>query len=47
MTFAGNPIDHLEALARAGVPVLHVVGDADDVVPAPHAGSAPHRTVSR
>jgi pimeloyl-ACP methyl ester carboxylesterase len=28
-----NPIDVLEPLARAGVPLLHVVGDADDVVP--------------
>jgi len=31
--FKGNPIDHLEPLARAGVPLLHVVGDADEVVP--------------
>lgn len=28
-----NPIDQLEPLARAGVPLLHVVGDADEVVP--------------
>lgn len=28
-----NPIDNLEPLARAGVPLLHVVGDADEVVP--------------
>jgi pimeloyl-ACP methyl ester carboxylesterase len=28
-----NPIDQLEPLAKAGVPILHVVGDADDVVP--------------
>ncbi|HNS21312.1 MAG TPA: alpha/beta hydrolase [Sedimentisphaerales bacterium] len=28
-----NPIDHLEPLAKAGIPLLHVVGDADDVVP--------------
>jgi hypothetical protein len=32
-TFAGNPIDGLESLAAAGVPLLHVVGDADEVVP--------------
>ncbi|MCD6303935.1 MAG: prolyl oligopeptidase family serine peptidase [Planctomycetes bacterium] len=32
-TFKGNPIDHLEPLARAGVPLLHVCGDADGVVP--------------
>ncbi len=30
---ACNPIDGLEALAKAKVPLLHVVGDADDVVP--------------
>lgn len=28
-----NPIDGLEPLARAKVPLLHVVGDADEVVP--------------
>jgi len=28
-----NPIDHLEPLAQAGIPLLHVVGDADEVVP--------------
>ncbi len=33
--YCGNPVDNLEPLARAGVPLLHVVGDADaaDVVP--------------
>jgi len=31
-TFRGNPIDNLEPLAKAGVPLLHVVGDADTVV---------------
>ncbi len=30
---ACNPIDNLEPLARAKVPLLHVVGDADEVVP--------------
>jgi pimeloyl-ACP methyl ester carboxylesterase len=30
-----NPIDRLEPLAQAGVPLLHVVGDADEVVPVP------------
>ena len=33
MTAACNPIDNLGPLARAGVPLLHVVGDADEVVP--------------
>lgn len=28
-----NPIDGLESLAAARIPLLHVVGDADDVVP--------------
>jgi len=28
-----NPVDNLAPLARAGVPLLHVVGDADEVVP--------------
>lgn len=28
-----NPIDNLAPLAKAGVPLLHVFGDADDVVP--------------
>ena len=32
-TFHGSPIDGLEPLAAAGVPLLHVVGDADVVVP--------------
>jgi pimeloyl-ACP methyl ester carboxylesterase len=29
----GNPIDNLAPIARAGIPILHLVGDADDVVP--------------
>jgi pimeloyl-ACP methyl ester carboxylesterase len=29
----GNPIDLLAPIARARIPVIHVVGDADDVVP--------------
>jgi pimeloyl-ACP methyl ester carboxylesterase len=28
-----NPVDNLAPLAKAGVPLLHVVGDADDAVP--------------
>lgn len=31
--YKGNPVDQLEPLAKAGVPLLHVYGDADDVVP--------------
>jgi len=33
MAFKGNPIDHLEPLAAARVPILHVCGDADVNVP--------------
>ncbi|MCA9062683.1 MAG: hypothetical protein KDA96_06475 [Planctomycetaceae bacterium] len=29
----GNPVDNLKPLVDAGVPLLHVYGDADDVVP--------------
>jgi pimeloyl-ACP methyl ester carboxylesterase len=29
----GNPIDVLEPIARARIPIIHVAGDADDVVP--------------
>jgi lysophospholipase L1-like esterase/pimeloyl-ACP methyl ester carboxylesterase len=31
--FKGNPINLTRKLAKAGFPMLHVVGDADDVVP--------------
>lgn len=31
--FQGNPVDGLKPLADAKVPLLHVYGDADDVVP--------------
>ncbi len=31
--FKQNPIDKLRPLARAGVPLLHICGDADQVVP--------------
>lgn len=33
LAYRGNPVDNLEPLARAGVPLLHVYGEADDVVP--------------
>jgi pimeloyl-ACP methyl ester carboxylesterase len=33
LAFKGNPIDNLQPLAKAKIPLLHVVGDADDVVP--------------
>ena len=31
--FKGNPIDKLEFLAAEKIPILHVVGDADSIVP--------------
>jgi len=31
--YKGNPVDNLEPLAKANVPILHVVGDADEIVP--------------
>jgi len=33
LAWTGNPLDSLAPLAKAKVPLLHVVGDADDVVP--------------
>ncbi len=33
LTARCNPIDQLEPLAKAGIPLLNVVGDADEVVP--------------
>ncbi|WDE99387.1 GDSL-type esterase/lipase family protein [Lentisphaera profundi] len=33
LAYKFNPIDNLKALAKAKIPILHVVGDADKVVP--------------
>jgi pimeloyl-ACP methyl ester carboxylesterase len=33
LQYPGNPVDNLAPLAKAKVPLLHVYGDADDVVP--------------
>ena len=33
LAYALNPVDNLAPLAKAGVPLLHVCGEADDVVP--------------
>ena len=33
LQFKGNPIDHLKPLAKKKVPLLHIVGTADTVVP--------------
>jgi pimeloyl-ACP methyl ester carboxylesterase len=33
LEYRKNPVDHLKPLADAKIPILHVVGDADKVVP--------------
>lgn len=33
LAYTGNPVDALAPLAEAGIAIVHVVGDADDVVP--------------
>jgi pimeloyl-ACP methyl ester carboxylesterase len=33
LAYRGNPVDNLKPLAEAKIPVIHVVGDTDDVVP--------------
>lgn len=33
LAYKKNPVDQLEPLARAKIPLIHVVGDADKVVP--------------
>ncbi len=33
LAWKGNPIDILTPIAKAHIPVIHVVGDADDIVP--------------
>jgi pimeloyl-ACP methyl ester carboxylesterase len=33
LTYLGNPVDVLSTLAEAKIPLIHVVGDADQVVP--------------
>ena len=33
LAYPKNPVDNLEPLAKAKIPLIHVCGDADDVVP--------------
>ena len=33
LRFRGNPVDQLKPIAQAKIPILHVVGDVDKVVP--------------
>ena len=32
-TYKGGPLDHVEAVAKAGIPIIVVCGDADAIVP--------------
>jgi len=34
LNFKGNPLERAEKIAKLGFPMLHVIGDADEVVPA-------------
>jgi pimeloyl-ACP methyl ester carboxylesterase len=34
LNFKGNPLEKAEKIAKLGFPMLHVIGDADEVVPA-------------
>jgi pimeloyl-ACP methyl ester carboxylesterase/lysophospholipase L1-like esterase len=33
LAYKGQPLDKLDILAKAGIPIIHVVGDLDEVVP--------------
>ena len=33
MQWDGNPMDHIDTLVKAGIPVIHVCGDRDEPVP--------------
>ncbi len=33
MAWRGNPVDILKPIAKAKIPIIHVCGDADDIVP--------------
>ena len=33
MAYKKNPVDNLKPLAQAHVPIIHMAGDADEVVP--------------
>lgn len=36
--YAGNPVDRVEVIAKAGIPVFQVLGDADETVPVAENG---------
>ena len=33
LSFSGNPVDHAEVIAKAKIPILHIVSETDRVVP--------------
>ena len=33
MAYQGNPVDSLGPIAKAGIPLIHVIGDSDESVP--------------
>lgn len=33
ISYSSNPLNHAQNIAKVGYPILHVVGDADDIVP--------------
>ena len=37
--FKDSPIDHIEPVAKAGIPILLIAGDADEAVPLPENGA--------
>ena len=38
LAFKGSPVERIEALAKAGIPILLIAGDADETVPLPENG---------
>jgi len=38
LAFKGSPVDRIDAVAKAGIPILLIAGDADETVPLPENG---------
>lgn len=47
LAYAKNPVDNLESLAKAQVPLFLLCADADDVVPYPENGAIVHERYER
>ena len=45
--FKLNPVDNLEPLAKAGIPIIHVVGDLDKLVPWPKTPPSPRNATRK